>query len=252
MMMKGLFNPDDKLSLIPNWISASRAVCGLIIPILILNGVSSQILFGVITYAALSDFLDGRTARLIAKKETFEGSMIDAISDKVFAILLMTFLVPHVHTIAINLALEIVISIINGKVLANGKIPKSNLIGKIKTWPLFTSIGLSYLGLSLNNLGIDVKVIMTIASISSIISVPLEIMSAKKYSETYKNIDIPQNIDKNQNKIQESKIEKGSKKEKNIRLALDKNKNIQVAVYERKTNPNDEKLEKGKQKKIEF
>ena len=69
---KGLFNPDNKLSLIPNWLSFSRVIGGLAIPIMTYTGTPLPVLFGTISFLAISDFLDGKAARIIAKEETVD------------------------------------------------------------------------------------------------------------------------------------------------------------------------------------
>ena len=254
VIVKGLFNPDNKLSLIPNWLSASRGLCGLVIPILVYNSASFEIILGTVCYAALSDFLDGKAARLVAREETNEGAMLDAISDKTFAILLMTFLIPIVNTIAINLILEAVISVINAKTLANGGKPKSNLIGKIKTWPLFISLGFSYLGLSLANMNIDSQTIMNLSSAFSMLSIPLEIMSAKKYLNSYQNTKTIQNTAEVKKELTEEKQNEKEKNDeiKNYGLKLDKNNNTTLMVFENPNIQDDYELDKGRQKKIEF
>jgi len=257
LMVKGLFYPDNKLSLIPNWVSASRAICGLIIPIMVFSGVSFEVLFGTIFYAAISDFLDGRLARILVREETPEGAMLDAISDKIFAILLMSFLIPFINTLAINLVLEGVIAVINGKILATGRTPKSNFIGKIKTWPLFAALGFSYLSLSLSNMGMDMSTLMNIASGLSLVSIPLEVASTKGYLDTYMNKDNYSLEEPDVSyEVQISDDEKDASKENNndktFSIALDKDKNIQAMVFECPTLEDEEKLEIGKQKKIEF
>lgn len=253
LIAKGLFYPDNKLSLIPNWISASRTICGLLIPLISFFDVPFEVLFGTLSYAAISDFLDGRFARMFAHGETPEGAMLDAISDKIFSIFLMFFLIPYANTFAINLILEIEISFINGKILANGNTPKSNIIGRIKTWPLFISLVFGYLGLSLRGIGIDMNLLMNIASGFSLISVPLEIASAKKYLETYNKKDdysLNENEISTENELQNI-IEEKKNNKKSV-IVLDKNKNVQAMVFEQSIDEDKKKLNKGKQKKIEF
>lgn len=250
LMMKGLFHPDNKLSLIPNWVSASRALCGVLIPVMVLSGTSFEVLFGTLFYAAISDFLDGKLARMVVREETDEGAMLDAISDKVFAILLMTFLIPFVKTISINLVLEGAIAVINGKILSSGREPKSNFIGKIKTWPIFISLGLGYLGLSSYNLGIDMNSFINVSSALSAVSIPLEVMSAKKYFDEYKKKDNTSSfvvISEDEDILEEVK----EKEDREFSISLDRSKNVRAMVFER-TMDDDMELENGKQKKIEF
>ena len=103
---KGLFNPDNKLSLIPNWLSFSRVMGGIAIPIMTYTGTSLPILFGTVSFLAISDFLDGKAARIIAKEETKEGAMLDAVSDKIFSLSLIIGILPAIPLFAINGVLE--------------------------------------------------------------------------------------------------------------------------------------------------
>ena len=122
---KGLFNPDNKLSLIPNWLSFSRVIGGVAIPIMTYTGTSLPILFGTVSFLAVSDFLDGKAARIIAKGETKEGAMLDAISDKIFSLALIIGILPVMPIFALNGIMETAISLVNTKLLSNGGHPNA-------------------------------------------------------------------------------------------------------------------------------
>ncbi len=186
---KGLFKPDNKLSLIPNWLSFARVIGGISIPIMAYTGAPLPLLFGNITFLAISDFLDGLTARIIAKEETKEGAMLDAVSDKIFSILLIIGILPILPIFAINGALEGTISLINGKLLASGGSPKSNFLGKVKIWPLSIALILGYLALAIQNLniaGITNETLLTLSTILSVGTIPLQVGNIKQYYEEYK------------------------------------------------------------------
>lgn len=254
--VKGLFNPDNKLSLIPNWLSFSRVIGGIAIPIMAYTKVPLPFLLGNVTFLAISDFLDGKAARLIAKEETKEGAMLDAVSDKIFSVTLILGILPVMPIFAINGVLEGTIALINAKLLSKGGKPKSNFFGKVKIWPLSVALILGYLALanqSLNLLGISNETLITLSTALSISTVPLQLINIKQYSDTYKkqiakNISAPQNetefsneneLDKENNLTNKLNKEKEINQEKQTtapKLALSKDKH-QAIVYElEKTN----------------
>ena len=239
---KGLFNPDNKLSLIPNWLSFSRVIGGIAIPIMAYTGTSLPILFGTISLLAISDFLDGLTARVIAKEETKEGAMLDAVSDKIFSILLIIGILPILPIFAINGALEGTISLINGKLLASGGSPKSNFLGKVKIWPLSIALILGYLALAIQNLniaGITNETLLTLSTILSIGTMPLQIGNIKQYYEEYKRQTQKNQIEATnvnhhdiENELSKSKEkEKTNENEITPKFILSK-ENHQAMVYE--------------------
>lgn len=209
---KALFYPDNKKSLIPNWLSFSRLIGGIAIPIIINRGASIKTIVKVTSFVALSDFLDGKIARAL-DAESAEGELLDAVSDKFFSILLIGGIIPNNKLFIFNGALESVIAIINGKNLKEGGTPKSNLIGKIKIWPLSIAIAMGYISMSLKNdsiTNISPDYIMNIASALSITTIPLELINIKDY---YNNLKITK--EKHKAIIYENKKE--NTKEKNTR-----------------------------------
>lgn len=198
-MHKGLTNPDNKLSLIPNWLSFSRAIGGFVLPIMVYTKTSLPIIIGSVSYLALSDFLDGKAARLLVKEETKEGALLDAVSDKVFSLALIIGILPVLPSFAINGILEGTISIINGKLLSEGGNPKSNLIGKIKIWPLSVALGLGYLGLATKNLNIPSENLLLLSTALSSLTIPLECINVKQYYDNYKETKENNNIEKEEN-----------------------------------------------------
>ena len=216
---KGLFNPDNKLSLIPNWLSFSRVIGGIAIPVMAYTGTPLPLLFGNITFLALSDFLDGLTARVIAKEETKEGAMLDAISDKIFSIVLIIGILPILPIFAANGALEGVIAFINGKLLAAGGQPKSNFLGKVKIWPLSIALILGYLALAIQNLniaGITNETLLAISTALSLGTIPLQAINIKEYADKYKKqVELNETNTANQNTHQIEKENKITNKKNN-------------------------------------
>ncbi|CCY46304.1 phosphatidylglycerophosphate synthase [Firmicutes bacterium CAG:822] len=239
---KGLFKPDNKLSLIPNWLSFSRVIGGISIPIMAYTGAPLPLLFGNVTFLAISDFLDGLTARVIAKEETKEGAMLDAVSDKIFSIILIIGILPILPIFAINGVLEGGIALINGKLLASGGSPKSNLLGKVKIWPLSIALILGYLALAIQNLniaGITNETLLTISTALSIGTMPLQGINIKQYFDEYKKQTEKNQIDKTnenhhdiENELSKSKEkEKTNENEITPKFILSK-ENHQAMVYE--------------------
>lgn len=257
LMKKGLINPDNKLSLIPNWLSFSRSIGGILIPLLIYTGAPFGVLAGTVSFIALSDFLDGRIARKLVGTETKEGAMLDAVSDKIFSFLLMFFIIPVMPIFLLNVILEGVISSINGKILSKGETPKSSKLGKFKTWPLFISIGLSYFGLSLGStIGEIAQVLMAAAGGLSVFTGVLECLNIKDYYETYKEIcDKSESSQKTENDTNE--IEQNTEEKTLTNSYSLSRENNPVIVFENEDKDydvidNDLKEDLGRQKKMKL
>ena len=229
--IKGLFKPENKLSLIPNWLSFSRVIGGVVIPIMAYTNAPISILFGTISFLSISDFLDGLTARKIAKEETKEGAMMDAVSDKIFSLLLIIGILPILPVFALNGILEGVIASINAKILAKGGNPKSNFLGKAKIWPLSISLILGYLSLAIGNiniLGITNDILITFSTTLSLATLPLQAINIKEYFNEYKKQNNNTYQKKNNNTNETKNIKTNNKKTKFI---LSK-ENHQAIVYE--------------------
>ncbi|MBR2840442.1 MAG: CDP-alcohol phosphatidyltransferase family protein [Bacilli bacterium] len=176
--IKALFNPENKMSLIPNWLSFSRALGGIAIPIMINKKSPYKIIIGTMSFMAISDFLDGYAARKLVKEETEEGAMLDAISDKIFSLSLLIGACKENRIFILNAFLESLISIINANSLNKGEEVKSNMLGKIKIWPLSIAILTSYASIINNNYKL-----MNISKTLSIMTVPLEIVNVIQYKK---------------------------------------------------------------------
>ena len=230
---KALLNPDNKLALIPNWLSFSRVIGSYAIPIMIYTGSKTSTLFSVIGLVGISDFLDGKIARLL-KVESEDGALLDAVSDKFFSINLILGILPKAPIFLINGALESQISYINSKAYSEEKNPKSSFLGKVKIWPLSIGLGLGYLSIAMKKQGIKIinpDKIMLLSNIFSAVTIPLEIINLKEYKEAAEKKEETNPIRKNsQNNI-----------------SLNKEKNIPLIIYE---NKKEEIKTKGKQKKL--
>lgn len=233
---KGLFYPDNKKSLIPNWLSFSRVIGGIAIPIIIYSNSSPTVLAQAGTFIALTDLLDGFSARkLDATSE--EGALLDAISDKFFSSLLIIGIIPKNPIFLINGLLEAEVARINANSLNNGGNPKSNLLGKVKIWPLSAALILSYLSVSLNGekfLNFTPEQLMNLSTILSTITIPLEIINIKQYkNEAETKIEDSHNLTNDE--------------DENKKLKIEKSKNFPLMIFE-KWNKNQE--HKNNQKKL--
>lgn len=228
-IVKALFYPDDILSLIPNWLSFSRAIGGIALPIMVYTNASLPIILGSSFYLAISDYLDGKAARLLVKKETNEGALLDAVSDKIFSLSLIIGILPMMPIFALNGMLELTIAYINNKNLSQGGNPKSNMLGKVKIWPLSIALGLAYLGISTKT-----EKLLVASKILSISTVPLEIINIKQYHDEYKK-QVNEKI----------KIEKNEIKKNKLSLSKSKHKymvyNMQAKVDEKQIQNHEEK-----------
>lgn len=262
LIFKSLINPKNKLSLIPNWLSFTRAIGGVAMPIMAYSGASPAALVTLLSTLAISDFLDGKAARYIAKEETKEGAVLDAISDKIFSLSLIVGIIAISPIFIINGLLEGTIALINAKSFEEGDNPKSNQIGKIKIWPLSAALILGYLGYSMGNtnfLGISPELITTTSLGLSLATIPLEIINIKQYHDETKTksnrkkekIELNKHENKNEQKYEktntkENKIAKNKIKPK---YKLEKNKNNQILIIKKEEIQEEKQLEKGKQKK---
>ncbi len=245
-LKKALFNPDNKLSLIPNWLSFSRVIGSYAIPTMIYTGASAPALFGTIGFIGISDFLDGKIARAL-KVESEEGALVDAVADKFFSINLILGILPKAPLFLINGLLESQISYINGKAYADGKNPQSSLLGKIKIWPLSIGLGLGYLSIAMKNQGsnlIDPSKLMLASNLFCAATIPLEIINLREYKkEAEKPLEMQEKEKENKTQTKEKKKDK----KKTKKITLDKNAKIPLMIFE----PEKEKEKtKGKQKRL--
>ena len=128
---------------IPNILTLSRAIAPIvIIPAILCERIDIATIELIIF--ALTDFFDGRLARKYNCVTDF-GIKLDAICDKLFVLGLMIPAIIKFPILLINLLLEFCISYINILSEFKQNNPKSNIIGKIKTFFLSATLVLAYL-----------------------------------------------------------------------------------------------------------
>lgn len=122
-----------------NSITLSRVLAAFaLIPIYNFVGGAAATIF--LAIMSCTDFIDGALARKW-KVSSFFGSLADAISDKVLAILAILLLFPTFPQImGLFLGMEALIFGKNLYEARKGNNIKSSMIGKIKTWPLVIAI----------------------------------------------------------------------------------------------------------------
>ena len=146
---------------IPNIITSTRLIAApiFIIPVAFLKNIFLLVIF--ITIFSLTDAIDGFIARRY-KLVSDLGRDLDAICDKVFALSLLIAASIFEPILICNIVAEVIIAVINIREKIHGRVPKSLLIGKIKTWVLYPLLGLAFLGTM-----VDVKEIFIIFLASS-------------------------------------------------------------------------------------
>lgn len=126
-----------------NLITFSRFIGSILIPIIYFKyGVKSLGLLILILF--LTDMLDGFLSRKL-KVETFLGGLMDAVSDKLFAFVLLGFLTYYYPVILIVLFLEFTIFVINTLSFKDNKNIKTSSLGRAKTVLQDISIIVMYL-----------------------------------------------------------------------------------------------------------
>ena len=152
LMFKELFNKKTYKLQLANFLSFIRLL--LVIPILILiiiyifnNSNTTLIITGILALiGGITDYFDGICARKFKAFSEY-GKLLDQIADKTFATTLSLLLLTINAYFVIIFILEILIIIINA--LFNLKFKNinndSNIIGKIKQWPLFALLFVGFL-----------------------------------------------------------------------------------------------------------
>ena len=222
-------NKDTRKKQIPNILTASRLFSPLFIIPSALTG--NLLLTAIFTgLFATTDMFDGLLARKYNYSSEF-GKRLDAIADKVFASSLLIPITILNPIMLINLGLEGVIASINVNSQIKNKSPKTNYIGKIKTWFLYSSIILGYLGaiVNINNILFNSFISITAA---------LQVSAGIKYYKEYKKEESDIEIKKEQVK---PKVEKALKELEEVKK-LKEYKNYIINKQQENNIPEKEKI----------
>jgi len=128
---------------IVNLITFSRVVGSIILPIIYFtHGIGSLACLVILLF--LTDCVDGKLSRFW-KVESFLGSLLDSISDKLFAFVMLSILSYEYHSMLIVLILEFIIFVINTLAFSENKNVKTSMLGKFKTFMLDVVVSLLFL-----------------------------------------------------------------------------------------------------------
>ncbi|MCI8467412.1 MAG: HDIG domain-containing protein [Bacilli bacterium] len=169
---------------IPNLLTVSRII---LTPLIVYLGLTNhiKILIVVAMLVALTDYFDGLFARKWQITSEL-GAKLDAISDKVLAIGLLIILIYKNHAFFYVLILECLIAFLNLYFYFRRGVVNSLLIGKIKTWIIFSTIVIGLFDLIFTHWNIPINyfvyftVFMQICSLLSYISSYIDSKTKKK------------------------------------------------------------------------
>ena len=119
-------------------------LCFSIILATVRNKITKNSFIAMVIVLFFSDTLDGVLARKF-NVQTFFGSIMDTVADKVLSIILYLVLIDSEPVLAPILLCEFIIAIVNICAIVMKKQPKSNKVGKTKTWFVGANIVLGYL-----------------------------------------------------------------------------------------------------------
>lgn len=126
-----------------NLITLSRLIGALLMPLIYFKqGIESLGFLIIILF--LTDMIDGKLSRLL-KVETFLGGLLDAVSDKLFAFVLLAILTYYYPSMLIVLTLEFLIFVLNTLTFKDNKNIKSSKMGKVKTMVLDIAISILFI-----------------------------------------------------------------------------------------------------------
>jgi len=145
---------------IPNFLTILRI---LFTPIVIYLGITNhyKILIAIASIIAFTDAVDGFLARRWHVTSEL-GAKLDAIADKLLAIGLLIVLIIKNHAFFYVLILECSIGITNLFLYFKKRVSASLLVGKFKTWIIFITIILGFVGLVFPNFKVDIFIYITV------------------------------------------------------------------------------------------
>lgn len=130
------------MKLVTNLITTSRVFLTIILMCLY-RSIPNYLFLIFIAIIFSTDFIDGKLARGF-HVETFYGSLMDTIADKVLNIALLLPLISISKWFLVLLVLEVTILVVNTIGTIHGKKTRSLFLGKVKMWFIFLTIILGY------------------------------------------------------------------------------------------------------------
>lgn len=195
---------------IPNILTLMRltAPC-FIIPAAAVGSV--PLVLGMTAFFSLTDFVDGFIARKWHLTSEL-GETLDAVTDKLFASTLLIAASFSNPLLLCNLGLESVIAGINIYKKLHNESVKSSVIGKLKTWFLFSLVGIGIvspyfdLNIILNPLMATTTAMQVFTIGSYLFSTPTNKEFDNNEKDNITTVIIPNTDDYEQKKIQKEKV----------------------------------------------
>lgn len=145
---------------IPNILTILRII---FTPVVIYLGLTNhyKILIFIAAVIAFTDAVDGHLARKWNVTSEL-GAKLDAIADKMLAIGLLIILIIKKHSFFYVLILECLIALMNLYFYFKKRVSASLLVGKFKTWIIFITIILGFVGLVFPEFEINLFIYITV------------------------------------------------------------------------------------------
>lgn len=181
IMFKEFFNKETNKKQRANMWTFTRLITSFFIPLCSLVSIlcGSRLLVSlsvlITIFGGTTDFFDGRSARKYNSSSEF-GSKLDQVTDKIFSMMLGINLSLFNPMFLITLLGECLIVLTNTpyKLKYDDLNIKSTQMGRLKQWPLFSSLGLGFMSILIPGL-------KTITNISILITFLMQILTAGSY-----------------------------------------------------------------------
>ena len=159
---KEIANKKTFFKQIPNILTFVRALAPIPFNVLYFTGNLKGAII-VLSIAFFTDAIDGKIARKYGLVSKF-GAILDAVCDKLMVIGVIIPACFSNNVLFINLLFEIIIAFTNTFASLVSVKTESSKIGKLKTWPLFITIILSYMSLFININSLIITFMVTITA----------------------------------------------------------------------------------------
>lgn len=204
-----------------NFLTLMRIFATILLPFL-WRVLSPAVLLVFVVVILLTDFFDGLLARIFHVQSLF-GTIMDAVADKSFGIMIILILSTTNIIYIIPLMLEIGIALINLFGSIFGAITKSSFLGRIKMWFLGLAIFLGILQIyssdiiSFIHIAILIKILNTLMlNIDTLLFASIFLAAGSEFMVA---VDYSRNIIKDLNKSNE-KIEYKFKSKEELKMVL--------------------------------
>ena len=214
-MFKDLKDKDKRKKQIPNLLTFSRVIIPIIVVILSIIATITSIsallgvACGLTLIGASSDALDGFVARKFNCTSEY-GKILDQFTDKFFSILIGLGLTIVNPIIILPILGELCIGTVNfyNKIKYPNLDQKSTLIGRIKQWPLFITLILTFIS-GINPALINFTLSGVLATITlQALTIESYIDQARKENENITNNDNNTHVQDNNEEDKENEKEK--------------------------------------------